>query len=275
MASQKTFHLLSFSGKKLSNEPEVQRNDMNKQKWIISILALGLMGGAAALLAHFQMHQKLGVPGVKTSPQAGTGRLRVELPARALDYDSELLEPDSIVLGTLPQDTSFGQRRYKASDGFETVVNVVLMGTDRTSLHKPQFCLEGAGWHIDDNASSPAVVHLERPYPYDLSVVKLISTKEVIFNNEKVTARGVYVYWFVADNALSAGASGFQRMWWMARERLRTGVLQRWAYVSYFAPCAPGQEEATFERMKKLIAATVPEFQLTPRAADAALAARQ
>jgi hypothetical protein len=84
-------------------------------------------------------------------------------------------------------------------------------------------------------------------------------------------ARGVYVYWYVADNMISAGTSGFQRMWWMARERLRTGVLQRWAYVTYFSACPPGQEEATFERMKKLIAATVPEFQLTPRAADAAL----
>jgi hypothetical protein len=28
--------------------------------------------------------------------------------------------------------------------------------------------------------------------------------------------------------------------------------------------CAPGQEEATFERMKKLIAAAVPEFQRVP-----------
>ena len=240
---------------------------MNKQKWIISILALVLMGGAAGLLAQLQSHQKLGLPGVKTSSQAGTDRLRVDLPAHIPDYSSELLEPDSIVLNTLPPDTSFGQRRYKAADGFETVVNVVLMGNDRTSLHKPQFCLAGAGWHIDDNASAPATVHVERPYPYDLSVVKLISTKELVLNNEKITARGVYVYWFVADNAISAGTSGFQRMWWMARERLRTGVLQRWAYVSYFAPCAPGQENATFDRMKNLIAVTVPEFQLTPRAA--------
>jgi len=54
-------------------------------------------------------------------------------------------------------------------------------------------------------------------------------------------------------------------MWWMARDVIRTGVLQRWAYVSYFAVCPPGAEEATFQRMKKLIVASVPEFQLTPR----------
>ena len=50
-------------------------------------------------------------------------------------------------------------------------------------------------------------------------------------------------------------------------DSLRHGVLQRWAYVSYFAYCWPGQEDATFARMKQLIAASVPEFQPPPAAA--------
>jgi hypothetical protein len=52
-------------------------------------------------------------------------------------------------------------------------------------------------------------------------------------------------------------------------------VLQRWAYVSYFAICSPGQEDATFERMSRLIEESVPEFQLPPRATPAASVARQ
>jgi hypothetical protein len=55
-----------------------------------------------------------------------------------------------------------------------------------------------------------------------------------------------------------------QFMKWLARDLLRTGVLQRWTYVSYFAYCVPGQEDATFEKMKSLIAHSVPEFQLPP-----------
>jgi len=63
----------------------------------------------------------------------------------------------------------------------------------------------------------------------------------------------------------------------MAREMFRTGVLQRWAYVSCFVVCAPGQEDATFERMKKFIAAGVPEFQTAPAqpASGTTLAAQQ
>ncbi len=71
--------------------------------------------------------------------------------------------------------------------------------------------------------------------------------------------RGLYVYWFVADGAVTAHRS--QRLWWMARELLQTGTLQRWAYVSCFAQCLPGEEDKTFVRMKEFLAEAVPQFQ--------------
>ena len=86
-------------------------------------------------------------------------------------------------------------------------------------------------------------------------------------------ARGIYVYWFVADRELTA--DHLQRMWWMARDLIRQGTLQRWAYVACFSVCLPGQEEATYQRMKEFIAASVPEFQLTTAADVSSLAASQ
>jgi hypothetical protein len=147
------------------------------------------------------------------------------------------------------------------------------MGADRTSLHKPQFCLNGQGWQIDPSASAEVKISVDRPYPYELPVVKLVSTKEFTENGQTVSRRGVYVYWYVADHAISASTSGIQRMWWMAREFARTGVLQRWAYISQFSVCRPGEEDATFERMKKFIAASVPEYQLTPGPTPAVVSA--
>jgi hypothetical protein len=238
---------------------------MNKHKWIMLIAALGLMGGAAGLLRHLQAHQKLGQPAVKTRPIAGSPRLQVELPETVLDYKSEAQEVDERTLGWLPPDTSYGRRRYLAPDGFWTDVSVVLMGSDRTSLHKTEYCIEGAGWRIDRSITEETRVHLDRPYAYDLPVMKFIATKEVTMNGQKGTIKGVYVFWFVADND-EYTARHWQRMWWMARDLLRTGVLQRWAFISYFSVCLPGQEDATFERMKKFIAASAPEFQLVPRA---------
>ncbi len=238
---------------------------MNKQKWILLVVALALIAGGAGLLTGLKSRQKLGPPGVKAHPLPGSIRLQVDLPEQVLDYKSEWVDTDEVTLGTLPSDTSFGQRRYTAPDGFMLLMNVVLMGTDRTSMHKPQFCLTGTGWNIDPIASAQTKVSVERPIHYELPVVKLIATKQITANGQTAVARGVYVYWFVADDALSASVSGFQRMWLMASKLLRTGVLQRWAYVSCFSVCPPGQEEATFERMKEFIAESVPQFQLVPR----------
>ena len=95
---------------------------------------------------------------------------------------------------------------------------------------------------------------------------RLFSTKEVIIDGKPQVIRAVYVYWFVADDAVSASVSGFQRMWWFAKKRLTTGVLQRWSYVSCFTICHPGQEGVAFEKIKQFIAVAVPEFQLYPKA---------
>jgi hypothetical protein len=230
------------------------------------------MAGAAVFLGRLRSHQKLGPPAVKTGVLAGSPRLRVYLPENVLNYTSAPVEIQKIVLDTLPQDTSFGQRDYLAPDGSRILVNVVLMGVDRTSIHKPQFCLEGAGWRIDQSASSETTVRVERPVPYDLPVMKLIASSQLQSEGQVINARAVYVYWFVAENAFTARHG--QRMWWMARDLVRTGVLQRWAYITCFSVCLPGQEDATFQRIKEFIPAAVPEFQLTPAPVGAAASAR-
>jgi hypothetical protein len=247
---------------------------MSKFPCTLFVVAVLMMAAAAGGLRHVQTHQRLGQPGVKTTSIPGSIRLQVELPKLVLDYSSTNIDVDKMTLDTLPQDTSFGQRRYHALDGFDALINVVLMGKDRSSMHKPQFCLEGAGWHIDQAATRSTSIRVDRPVPYDLPVVRLIADGRFMLQGEPVTARCVYVYWFVTDGELSAGDSGFDRMWKMSRNLLRTGIWQRWAYVSCMAVCAPGQEEAVFERQKQLIAAAVPEFQLTPRAPGTAVAVR-
>ena len=57
------------------------------------------------------------------------------------------------------------------------------------------------------------MIHVERPVPYDLPVMKLVSTKMAVYEGRPVTARGVYVYWFVADGAYTA--RHWERMWRM------------------------------------------------------------
>ncbi len=245
---------------------------MNRQKIFLAVVVLALIGGTAGLLAHARSNQKLGAPGVKTGPLAGSQNLEVLLPAEVPGYKSEGIPQAQIVVDMLPKDTSFGQRIYAGEDGFQALVNVVLMGSSRASIHKPQICLTAQGWKIDDALSRVEPVHLDRPSPYDLPVMHLVSTKQVTVDGRTVTKQGVYVYWFVDASRYTPHHA--QRMIWTAGDILLTGVLDRWAYISFFAVCDPGQESATFERMKKLIGVSVPEFQLVPNSQTAAVLSR-
>jgi hypothetical protein len=248
---------------------------MNKQQWILLSATVALIAGAGGILQHLHSHQNLGRPGVTTSPIPGSIRLRVDLPEKVLDYRSKWFDVDELTLNVLPADTSFGHRRYVAPDDRTWHdLSVVLMGADRTSLHKPQFCLEGMGFHIEEGGTLETTVHIERPTPYELPVVRLLASGKFNLDGQTRTIHGVYVYWFVADDALSASVSGMGRMWSLASHFMRTGVLQRWAYVSCFSICGAGQDEATFERMKKFIAEAVPEFQIRNQPSNGAVVSK-
>jgi hypothetical protein len=134
------------------------------------------------------------------------------------------------------------------------------MGTDRTSIHKPEYCLPGQGFQI--RSATKDVIRIPRPHPYDLPVTRIVASRTFRASNgvtQNVSA--VFVYWFVADNRLSA--DHLQRMWWMAQDLILTGTLQRWAYVSCLSLCHPGEEETAFQHIAQFLAASVPEFQTT------------
>jgi hypothetical protein len=249
---------------------------MNRQVWVVVITVLAVTAGAGAFLATQQQRQKLGQPGVlvddqpiyvaesgaSTNPPALlTNRSRVYLPTNVLNFQSIQGPVASITVASLPQDTVFGHRLYGQSNGLFIDLQVVLMGADRSSIHKPQYCLVGSGYKWQGENLTTVRVH--RPHAYDLPVNRLDLRRQV--RDADGTLRheaAVFVYWFVADGELTAQHK--QRMWWMARDMLKTGVLQRWAYVICLAPCAPGTEDATFEGMKQFIADAVPQFHRSP-----------
>ncbi len=239
---------------------------MSRQAWAILIVALALMLGAAGFISQRKAHQKLGTPGVRVSAQPVydpegniVGTNSVELPVQVLDFRSEPQPVARLVLDWLPKDTTYGQRLYQAPDGLKIAVTVVLMGADRTSIHKPEYCLQGSGWSIEKN--EPTRLAIPQPYPYELPARKLtLSRQNALSGGGTEARRGYFVYWFVADRQLTGDHN--QRMWWMARDLIRTGVLQRWAYVICFAVGPTGQDEATLNRLNQFITAAVPQFQL-------------
>jgi hypothetical protein len=230
-----------------------------------------------AFLKHVQGGNHLGKPGLalksqplKNSKGEVVAKTVVDLPLQVLDMTSEESPITDLEFSVLPKDTTFGRRRYTAPDKFTLDLSAIMMGTDRTSIHKPQFCLDGQGWKIEK--SELQSVHMTRPAEYDLPIMTLTSLKRVKTpEGRQIDLKGIYSYWFVCENRLTARHE--ERMWWMAQDLLLTGTLPRWAYVSCFVVCYPGHEPEAIERMQKFIQASVPEFQLPSASASRTISA--
>jgi hypothetical protein len=104
---------------------------------------------------------------------------------------------------------------------------------------------------------------MDKPFPYSLRVNKLLATARD--PKDGTTYRGIYVYWFVDADHLTPNSNQWM-LWWLPRDLLLHGVLERWSYISYFTVCPPGSEDVAFGRLKQFIAESVPEYQLVPAA---------
>lgn len=236
---------------------------MNKNLRAMVSTVMGLVFCTALVLANRDSFQKLGEPGVKVIPVPSydtnghvVNTQSVYLPENLLHYASTNVPISGVVLGWLPGDTTYGQRVYFATNGSWMQMNVVLMGTDRTSIHKPDYCLTGVGWDIVsiEHTSIPVAA----PHAYDLPVKRMTVRQSMKLEGQMTELRGTYVYWFVADGVVTSHDSA--RMVGILKD-LPTGILQRWAYVACFSISRPGDEDRTFGWMSEMIAAAVPTFQ--------------
>jgi hypothetical protein len=238
---------------------------MNKSKWLVLAVALGMMAATGGYLVKVHQRLRLGAPGVKVGPSPlydDEGKLvawqSVLLPEEVLGCKGTNLPVTQEELDSLPKDTTFGRKMYLMNDNLTVLASVVLMGSDRTSIHQPQYCLVSQDWHIEK--TDQVLLPMDHPYPYEVAALKLTTSREVknAFD-QPIQLKGIYVYWFVSADRITSDQGA--RMWSLAQTMLKTGVLERWAYISYFVTCLPGQEDATFAQLERFIRASTPEFQ--------------
>lgn len=232
---------------------------MRNKKWLFLTVALVLIAATAGALTWLRANQKLAPPGIKGTPIPGQTKMNIALPERVLDFTSTNIPEPEVAIGYFPRDTSYVERRYTSPDGTAIQSTIVLMGADRTSIHRPEYCLPGQGWAI--GKKEIVTVHINDKPPYDLQVARWnISNNYQRSNGQRANFAGVYVFWYVAHNDETPDHD--KMLEHLTLNLFRTGDLQRWAYISYFVPCLPGQEDAAFAETKRLIADQVPQFQL-------------
>ena len=237
---------------------------MTRRVQILTACVAGMILFTGGFLEYLKRNQRLGEPGVRLVPEplfddqgAVARKTSVYLPDAVSGYASESVPIQSLVLDWLPPDTLYGQSHYTAADGFWIRAGAVLMGGDRTSIHQPQYCLTGQGFQIVDERA--AEIRVGGESGYDLPVKRIVARGTFREADGRVIVLSrLLVYWFVAKGSLTAEHD--RRMWEQAIRQLKTGELQRWAYITCFAPCVEAGEEEAYERVAEFIARSAPEF---------------
>ncbi|HTI69980.1 MAG TPA: exosortase/archaeosortase family protein [Candidatus Limnocylindria bacterium] len=229
-----------------------------------SLIATAVLSGVGAYgIGYLRTSVKLGKPAVEVihapildekGGVAATNSIR--LPDHLPGYTAFEMPFQFRELLVLPPDTTYGRRRYESENGtFTALSSVVLMGNDRTSLHKPMDCLTSIGWNVRRTSRDTV------PLKDGSSMV--IGRMDMIWDvpgRPKEKSSGLYMYWFVAEG--SRVPDYVRREWYMLKDVILTGEIKRWAYISFFADCRPGEEDALHDKMKSLIQLAQPEIEV-------------
>ena len=154
----------------------------------------------------------------------------------------------------LPQDTEGSRRLFKNNNGDQLYCSVILAGRDVASIHRPELCLPGQGWAINEHMETIPVADAPGGA---LTVMRMNGTRSVPLRNGRVLqSRSVFLYWFVGKDRLTA--SHWQRMYWSAKDRILHNTNHRWAYILIDVPVKDDTTEggtATSEEyaMKKAV----------------------
>jgi hypothetical protein len=207
---------------------------------------------------------------------AGRAGVRMELPSRIGYLQGYPQKPSAEELRLLPTDTSFAKMTYATSDAApdeRDIVHysIVLAGAESRSIHRPEICLPGQGWTIEDS----------RHFDLDLPGGQTLPVRDLIISGSFLDERGQrqhrrahYVYWFTGDGITTANHA--ERIWRSVTDAVMHGQNHRWAYSAVMAtitealdPSASGERKRTEEETLRLITYVIqhaaPVYQKVPQ----------
>lgn len=150
----------------------------------------------------------------------------LEIPDICPDCGESLYNMSRAEKEQLPDDTEFVKSAYTNEAGARVFATVVLSGTARDSIHRPQRCLKGQGNLIDGEYTLE--ISLEGREPLRVRVIK--SHRNYQTADGRVQYHSYYAYWFVGQDRETP--YHLSRMFWLAWDRVVRSTANRWAYIA-------------------------------------------
>lgn len=138
--------------------------------------------------------------------------------------------------GVLPADTMILKKRYLAQGKPSVFVSVVFSGENQRSIHRPQRCLPGQGYVIENTRT----LTVPRPERDPLKVEVLSVRTRLGGGDEEQTAFMTYAYWYAGGDYETP--YHVDRLAKTALDRIFKNRLDRWAYVALSVQHHPSED---------------------------------
>jgi len=200
----------------------------------LSVL-VAILGGGVLLTALTSDVTKVTEPGVKLLDG------QPFLPDQAGDWrGGEMTGLSKEERDILPADTEGARRIYTDAAGHQVFCSLVLAGRDVTSIHRPELCLTGQGWHW--SGIKIAEVPTAAVAGGALQVSRLDAAHTVVMKDGRTgESQAIFVYWFVGKDRTTP--YHWQRILWTTLDRVFHNRNHRWAYFLLHAPVTTNQAE--------------------------------
>lgn len=140
-----------------------------------------------------------------------------------IGFEEQISEAERIIL---PADTEFARKTYRTRLGDQVLVSIVLSGSDKRSIHRPEICLPGQGWII--KGGNPLKVQIGEEQK--LEVMNLFLERQIqTAAGSKLKLNSYYMYWFVGSDMTTS--SHLERVLVSMWDRIFKRKNHRWAYV--------------------------------------------
>ncbi len=223
--------------------------------WAVAIAIAGLSGVVAAALVHVAGLVPGSRSGIALTPD---GRNPIELPIFiGSDWMGRRSDVTDFERQVLPPDTGFSRKIYVslADPSKQAFLSIVLSGRDRTSIHRPEYCLVGQGWSIRGSFTHRFA------YPgaaggFPATVLRV--EREISAPGGKVVVPQLFAYYFVGADVVVS--THWERIGRDAADRVLRGRSDRWAYVVVQTGDSDG-EAAALGRIQAILDGTLRVFQ--------------
>ena len=162
----------------------------------------------------------------------------MDLPDQVNGFQGTYQEPSEGEKTVLPKDTEIVKKSYTDASGDVVNSQIVLAGSEKRSIHRPELCLPAQGWSINRRFTMPVKLSDGRAISV---MVDVVSRSVEMSPGVTRPLTSLYCYWFVGKDVSTP--SHLMRLLLTSWDRVVHRTNHRWAYVAVSAPVLEGFKE--------------------------------